>query len=842
MGAPSRTSGRRRPWRSVLARAALVLLLLPQLAALWILHRPSPTRVPAFLAAAMTDGALGEATASVRAATIDGRGRIRMEGLRIIHRASGVGFEGEARVTPPWSGWLALRRDPPRIEARGRLSADDGATLAEDLMVRAGDLEGSWLDLAARVGGVRLRIESRTLALLPGTGEGATAFDWVGLAREAARLDGGAELRVSEGGYVAEAALRGDPGRAGAAGWRLGSLEARLTDDMGDLVGWARLADAGHGDLDAGVLRADVFAGLAHATLEEGRWGALAGISGAAVALWDGRGIRARGHLAAGDSRLLARASRGRGGEWSVDRFAGRLGSAEVLRAPGVAAALRSAEIDLSGSVELGGGAVRFAEGAPSEAEGWFALDDAGWKNLRPAIIRPERRSRLSGRARVDLRQNRFEAADLDLAGIVGSIEGGLAAGDPYVVRLASSPGNPVRQTCLDSLLGSWWVDLWNLFDLGAGRTAPHADVLVEGRWGAAVAERVRVSATLGRFGFMGARFAETAVRVDATPALTRVRIDRLVGELEGKPAGSARGTATWDWASGVDLPDIVAEGDLEPLVALRMHEQGRPVAEKLRGATFGRPWLQVAIPPKGDVTVRLTTKESSEILGARLGPLSLDLTVKPPGQSPLPVLAKGEVELAGGKVVLELEGDLADRNELRHLKAEGIRWSRLPQALPFLFSTQPNTESSAATLDVNLRGDLRLGDQPDFQGSGDFRLRDPNLRRVRLLGVLSEALDTLGLGFSSYDLNEAQGAFVIKDRLADLPELTIGGEDAALRLEGQVDLKSGNLDLKGNFELKDSRWGPLGYLNPNRLITKVIRIRIGGTLAKPETKVQSGI
>ena len=66
-------------------------------------------------------------------------------------------------------------------------------------------------------------------------------------------------------------------------------------------------------------------------------------------------------------------------------------------------------------------------------------------------------------------------------------------------------------------------------------------------------------------------------------------------------------------------------------------------------------------------------------------------------------------------------------------------------------------------------------------------------------------------------------------------------GEDAELLLAGQADLSSGGLNLIGTFELKDSRWGPLGLLNPNRLITKVIKIKVGGTLAEPETKVRAG-
>ena len=169
------------------------------------------------------------------------------------------------------------------------------------------------------------------------------------------------------------------------------------------------------------------------------------------------------------------------------------------------------------------------------------------------------------------------------------------------------------------------------------------------------------------------------------------------------------------------------------------------------------------------------------------------------------------------------------------------MRWAKLPQALPFLFNEQAQAESSDAILSGSFAGALDLGANPAVEGQGDFVLRDPQLRRVQLFGVLTQGLDTLGLGFSGYDLTEARGQFRIKDRVATLPNLVIGGEDAELCLAGTVDLNSGGLKLAGDFQLKDSPWGPLGFLNPNRLITKVIKIKVGGTLAKPDTKVGAG-
>lgn len=846
MGRSSPRSGGR-PWSSVLARTALVATLLPQLGILWVLHRPSPTRLPAALVAAATERLLGEATLAVERATIDGRGEVRLDGLRIEHAASGVAFIGEARVSPSWTSLLGWQDAPPRLAARGRVAdlraEAAGAALAEDVVIRAGDPAGATLELATRVGGIRLRLVSHTMSLLPHrpvtVARAGVEPDWRAWLREAGRLEGGAEVIVSEGVWQAEVAVRA--GDSPSGGWRLGALEGWVIDDMGDLVGWARAEGACLGDLSAGVIRAHIWPGMASLSLEEGRWGTLGGIRASGTLAASRESTRARLALSAGDSaaRLRLIDPAGAAG-WRVDGLSGIIRAPELLRLPGAAEALRRAEVDLTGGIELADATLETKDGAIVSAQGWFAVRQAGWKDIRASIIRPERpAATLRGHARVDLTGGTFAATQLDLAGLAGSIEGGLAAGSPYVVRLASTPGNPVHPGCLDSLLGDWWVSLWRRFDLSTGGACPHADVVVKGKWGASMADEVLVGATLERFGFMGARFLDTAVQVRATPASTVVRIDRLTGELEGKAAGSAHGTVAWDWTSGDGLPDIQAEGDLHPLVALRLHEGGAAHVGRLRGAVFGEPYLKVAIPAKGTTTINLTTRGASDILGAKLGPLSLDFLLDP--REPGMVHLTGSGELAGGRVSLDLEGDFGTRNQVTSLKVEGVRWAKLPQALPFLFNEQAQAESSDATLSGSFAGALDLGTNPAVEGQGDFVLRDPQLRRVQLFGVLTQGLDNLGLGFSGYDLTEARGQFRIKDRVATLPNLVIGGEDAELRLAGTVDLNSGGLKLAGDFQLKDSPWGPLGFLNPNRLITKVIKIKVGGTLAKPDTKVGAG-
>ena len=862
--------GRRR-LRTVFVRTLLVLTLLPQLGMLWVLHRPSPTSLPAGLVALVIEGGMDMTTAELERATIDSRGVLRLQGLRLrypeergldgLRRGIGGLVQADLDVTlaPAWRDWLLLRPSSPALRAQGRVTAEHPAraqALLDRLDLRLEADRGAVA--VARAGAFHLRAEARgERGETEGEGdlnEQSRALEpFIAALAELRNFEGGAELvanadrlrleasgRMREGASLRNLQVGGWEFAAGAGGF---SLRAETTANGGvarlnarDLrLGTARLATASVA-IDDGVFRL-VADGLG-----------FAGISGGG-GLVEGRLL---GRGASDDWRLDARLA----GELGASRLAGNLSlsdkslrvsglnvaapARDLVRLPGLGEFLRGAGVDFAGRVELADAQVLVAHGRPVGASGWFAATQAGWGDIRPSSIRPERpSSALSGRWSVDVGNGTFLLDDLDLAGLRGSIGGGLRKGEPYEVRLRSTEGNPVHPGCLNSLLGEWWVDLWKLFDLSTTGTAPHAEVVVLGKWGEASAERVAVSAALENFGFMGARFASTRVRVDATRSETQVRIDELAGLLEGKPAGTARGLVRWDWNNPAwgGRPEILAEGDLEPACALRLHDSG--LAQRLRGWTFGLPWTKVRITPGKPTEVELLTGEASRLAGIAIGPMRLRLSQPPEPEAPMDL--KLEAAFAGGRLELDLNGNLSDRNQVRRLALVDVGWADLQKALPELSGRRTaGPAADPATLSAEFQGQVDLGRIDQAEGRGNFLLKDPRLKTIHLLGGVSQALGSLGIDFSTYPLTEASGAFTLRAGRAELAPLSLRGDDAVMELQGGVNLGDGRLDLKGEFRLRKSPWGILGYINPNRLIARVLKISIRGTLQAPEARVDA--
>lgn len=870
------TPGRRR-LRTVVVRTLLVLTLLPQMGILWVLHRPSPTAIPSGLVELALEGALDHTTASVERATIDRRGVVQLRGLRLRHpeerRWDGAASDGpgdraqadlDVTLVPAWRDWLMLRPSVPALRAQGRVSAD-GGLVAQPLLDRLDLRMGAGGAVAvARAGSFYLRAESAgqdgeadSGGAEQGLADRARALQPVVSALGALRsFEGGAELVARTGRFSLEAAGRMREGaelrNVPLGGWEVPAGAADFTLRAGKtpeaVSAWIRARDlrlgparmataeisaAGAGDFRLVAEGLDLAGGRRGGCVLQGRLSL--GEMGPGV--WKlGASLVAE----LGESRLQGKLELSEG-RLQVTEVNLAAPATDVVRLPGLGAFLRQAGVDFAGRVELADATALARSGRLVGAEGRFAVTQAGWGDIRPSSIRPERpASALSGHWSVSMSEGRgvFQLDDLDLAGLRGSIGGGLRKDEPYEVRLHSTAGNPVHPGCLNSLLGDWWGELWRRFDLTTTGAAPHADVRVRGRWGRPEAQ-VEVAAALENFGFMGARFSETRVRVEADAAATTVRIERLDGLLEGKPAGTARGLVRWDWGKPdrQGRPEIVAEGDLEPAVALRLHDAEQ--AQRLRGWSFGLPWTKVRVAPGRPTEVELVTGESSLIGGVAVGPMRAQLSHPdlPSGRTDLRV----EAAFAGGRLELNLSGNLADQNDVQKATLTDVRLADLRKALPGLMGeAAPGATPDPASLSAHFKGTVDLLEPGMAVGKGGFELRDPRLKTVHLLGGISKALGSLGVDFSSYPLTEARGTFTLKGGVAELNPLRLQGEDAWMELQGGIRLEDGQVDLAGEFRLKKSAWGLFGYINPNRLIAKILNVKVQGTLKEPKVSVET--
>ena len=624
-----------------------------------------------------------------------------------------------------------------------------------------------------------------------------------------------------------EAQARLDPqGRPGA--WRF-SAEAQDLESQGRRARAVSITAAGEG-LDPRAWRAGArvteaqafgFAGMeldvaANGTEQGGR-GRLRTATSAADLSWR--------RLADGSSQLLCPTA--------------TLSAEDLGRIPALRTALTEGGIGLEGTILLADLDVRFAPTAWTVrgATGRISFGGLRALGLGAETIAPGAGSGLNADVRFDAAAPDFPLVlgRLDLAGVHGEAHCSLRAGGPFRLNLRGEIAPP----CLDRLLGEWWVQLWGLFRLTA---KPHAIIEVEGTWGQPLSTTTRGVTTLAGFRFMQAPFRSVAVRIDADTRRTRIGLQRLAGG-DQETDGAVDGLVTWDWSKPLAEagPRVHVEGNLQPWIAATI--AGPAIGASLKPLELP-PTRQLIIdvaPGSGtqpDVTAKVRCTEPFRAWG--LDSANLEVAVLSSG----PKLAiAADLDLAAGRAHLELAGDLLRAPEVK-LNLKGCDFAKVGALISQLARTQPSdpgssptTRNSIARLDLRFSGVVDLEHPTQLRGRGDFLLNDPELKKVRVLGRLSAALEAIGVDATSYELLTAQGSFGCLGGKVYFPDLVLAGKDAQLKLAGEVELAGPTLNFLGDFSLPSvGAFNPLNLLNLNRLLVALTKVRVKGPLSNPST------
>ena len=517
----------------------------------------------------------------------------------------------------------------------------------------------------------------------------------------------------------------------------------------------------------------------------------------------------------------------------------GQVAAADLHRAvPAIATALAPLAGDLTGVLNLSDiHAQRTPAGWQVDGEVSFSgLDVLG---LSPRAVSPARDLPFSTKFSFVPERTPYALLlrDSHLASVAGEADCSLDPGGPFALRLRGE----LQPSALDRLLGDWWINLWKLC---VAKQRPYATIEVHSHWGDHQSE-VRGRVLLQDFTLMQSPFRSVEILVDADAKGTQIGLHRLSGV--GKDDGFLDGTMTWDWTKkdSVAGPFIQLRGNLQPWVAARC--VSADLGEAMRGLRLPADHeLRLDIQPRGlelDVKARVICEGAFTAWGIESRGLTLDVSSRTQDLQISAVLA-----LANGQATLGIRGDPLKDSQVSLVlkgcdpkKVAKIVEQFNPPKPATAAATQPtppkpSAPSAPGKLDLKFVGSINLQEPRLLKGLGDFDLVDPELKRVRLLGGVSNFLEAIGIKATSYDLTQASGQFGCLGGRAYFPDLVIKGPDARLTLAGEIDLQASTLEFEGDFSLpKKGGFNPLEILNINRAFLSLARVRLKGPLADPE-------
>ncbi len=509
------------------------------------------------------------------------------------------------------------------------------------------------------------------------------------------------------------------------------------------------------------------------------------------------------------------------------------IAGAEIAAYPAASPVLLAAGIDLRGDLLLRDGEVDLAaDGRLLGVRGEAGLSGFRGLGLSAEAISPDRDLPL--RTRFDFAPGRGEQPlrlrELRLASVVGEADCAVTAGGPFRLSLHGD----LAPASLDRVLGNWWIDLWRTFLV---RENPHAFIEVEGRWGA-LSSRTRGRVLMRRFDFMGAPFRRVEVSVDADERRTLIGLHGLQGGASADD-GAVDGTVTWDWSKPGVLagPVLNATGDLQPWIAARC--AGKGFGDALRGLALPRDrrfTLTLAPLEKGlDVRTTIETGGAFTAWGIAGRGLKVGTQSKSGG-----MLVDARLGLADGEAALRLDGDPLRQTDfaLTLKDCDPAQIARIMNDLGEPSAAPATKTSGRGRLDLDFKGRIDLAVPHELRGLGTYALNDPELKKVRLLGGISNVLEAFGVGATTYELDRAAGSFGCTGGRAYFPDMAITGPQARLDLAGEIDLKGLTLNFAGDFSLpRKQGFNPVDIINLNRALVRLTRIKLQGPLAKPETR-----
>jgi hypothetical protein len=411
-----------------------------------------------------------------------------------------------------------------------------------------------------------------------------------------------------------------------------------------------------------------------------------------------------------------------------------------------------------------------------------------------------------------------------------------------------------LRPMGIEGWFTEWWDRLWANFGFEGG--PPEASADIAGTWGQPNLTTVFVAADTARVKVRELSLDRLAVRVWVYEHST----DILGFHAEQGPARAdgrvlrVVDLATDEWRRMAF--DVTSNLPTESIPQL-FGAEGREITAPMRFTT----------PP----TLRLTGEVYGPAAGKDAGRQRylLDLTTEAPfhfHEFPLDRLAvrieRNDTELAlrgiragfadgivNGEAVISGPADarwLAFDANLTNAPTDTVlaRWHefQLSRPAPPRDPAQPPASSQApakppgGVLDLTLVANGPLDDHLAFSGRGTGRITGADLARIKLLGLFSELLNGLGLGFSTLKLSDADARFNLNRRVISFERLYLSGSASPVEARGDYTLPDGELAFTARVLPFDKNGGLLS--NTAGLVlapfASALEVDLAGTFEKP--------
>ena len=170
-------------------------------------------------------------------------------------------------------------------------------------------------------------------------------------------------------------------------------------------------------------------------------------------------------------------------------------------------------------------------------------------------------------------------------------------------------------------------------------------------------------------------------------------------------------------------------------------------------------------------------------------------------------------IQTCNGNISLLIDSNLTNKNSNINLKTSNLKVDELYDSIisyqlktdKIILSDKDSTSiSENGIVDFSINATCTDFDFTSLNGTGKIKIKDKELSKIRLLGLLSNGLDELPLPFPSGTLkfNTLEGLFELENGLITFDSLVLSGLLSKVVSNGNINLENGELNIKSKIQL----------------------------------------